>query len=415
VSSFFSNFGRSRVADYKTQRGFSPSTRVASSLRFSLPRDFGVEDLSQYAEEDLPGAIYRDEEDPFAPTASNTTSAWVTPWNLLFPTRTESPLPRTPSPITRTALPESYKRTRLASPTSTSSLDALAQVAAAAPCSVTPELQYPDPLEITQPQEEEVRSEHTFGPPSRSVSPSYHVRTPSPQPPVSRTPSPLVDTPLPVPPPSLVQVVPLSSPPSDQENIRPPLEEIVEAPLDPYLPPACIQDPSPIHPHQFFLLDIDGQQVWWPISEGQVTSFLELPSHDALLDHPTIFPTVTPFKGHSPHVALASPTDQWQAAIFDIPALHLCSRAGYAPPTADTPLGYICYTFRPSIRATFLKHSQLVRNIFEGALVISDLYDFLDGRRVYIYGKLRFGVDSVYITDQTLHYEDAVARHPYLL
>jgi hypothetical protein len=415
VSSFFSNFGRSRVADYNTQRGFSPSTRVASSLRFSLPRDFGVEDLSQYAEEDLPGAIYRDEEDPFAPTASNTTSARVTPWNLLFPTRTESPLPRTPSPITRTALPESYKRTRLASPTSTSSLDALAQVAAAAPRSVTPELQYPDPLEITQPQEEEVRSEHTFGPPSRSVSPSYHVRTPSPQPPVSRTPSPLVDTPLPVPPPSLMQVVPLSSPPSDQENIRPPLEEIVEAPLDPYLPPACIQDPSPIHPHQFFLLDIDGQQVWWPISEGQVTSFLELPSHDALLDHPTIFPMVTPFKGHSPHVALASPTDQWQAAIFDIPALHLCSRAGYAPPAADTPLGYICYTFRPSIRATFLKHSQLVRNVFEGALVISDLYDFLDGRRVYIYGKLRFGVDSVYITDQTLHYEDAVARHPYLL
>jgi hypothetical protein len=150
VSSFFSNFGRSRVADYETQRGFSPSTRVASSSRFSLPRDFGVEDLSQYAEEDLPGAIYRDEEDPFAPTASNTTSARVTPWNLLFPTRTESPLPRTPSPISRTSLPESYERTRLASPASTSSLDALAQVAAVAPRSVTPELQYPDPLEITQ-------------------------------------------------------------------------------------------------------------------------------------------------------------------------------------------------------------------------------------------------------------------------
>jgi hypothetical protein len=415
VSSFFSNFGRSRVADYETQRGFSPSARVTPPSRFSLPRDFGVEDLSQYAEEDLPGAIYRDEEDPFAPTASNTTSTRVTPWNLLFPSRTESPLPRTPSPISRTSLSESYERTRLASPVSTSSLDALAQVAATAPRSVTPELQYPDPLEITQSPEEEVRSEHTFGHPSRSVSPSYHVRTPSPQPPVSRTPSPLVNTPPPVPPPSLVQVVPSPSPPSDQENICPPLEEVVEAPLDPYLPPACIQNPSPVHPHQFFLLDIDGQQVWRPVSEGQVTSFLNLPSHDDLLDHPTLFPTVTPFKGHSPHVALASPTDRWQSAIFDIPALHLCSRAGYASPATDIPLGYICYTFRPSIRATFLKHSQLVRNVFEGALVISDLYDFLDGRRIYIYGKLRFGIDSVYITDQTLHYEDIVARHPYLL
>jgi hypothetical protein len=241
VSSFFSNFGRSRVADYETQREFSPSTRVAPPSRFSLPRDFGVEDLSQYAEEDLPGAIYRDEEDLFAPTASNTTSTRVTPWNLLFPSRTESPLPRTPSPITRTSLLESYERTRLASPVSTASLDALAQVAAVAPRSVTPELQYPDPLEIAQSQEEEVHSEHTFGPPSRSVSPSYHVRTPSPQPPVSRTPSPLVDTPPSVPPPSLMQAVPSPSPPSDQENIRPPLEEIVEAPLDPYLPPACIQ------------------------------------------------------------------------------------------------------------------------------------------------------------------------------
>jgi hypothetical protein len=258
------------------------------------------------------------------PTASNTTSAQVTPWNLIFPSRTDSPLPRTPSPINRTSLPESYERTHLALPTSTSSLDALAQVAAVAPRSVTPELQYPDPLEVAQPPEE-APSEHTFGPPSRSTLPSYHVRTPSPQPPVSRTPSPLVNTPPPVPPSSLVQVVPSPPPPSDQENILPPLEEIVEAPLDPYLPPACIQNPSPVHPHQFFLLDIDGQQVWRPVNEGQVTSFLNLPSHDDLLDHPTLFPTVTPFKGHSPHVALASPTDRWQSAIFDIPALHLCS------------------------------------------------------------------------------------------
>jgi hypothetical protein len=182
-----------------------------------------------------------------------------------------------------------------------------------------------------------------------------------------------------------VQVVPSPPPPSDQENIRPPLEEIVEAPLDPYLPPACIQNPSPVHPHQFFLLDIDGQQVWRPINEGQVTSFLEIPSHDALLDHPTIFPTVTPFKGHSPHVALASPTDRWQSAIFDIPALHLCSRTGYASPAVDTPLGYICYTFRPSIRTTFLKHSQLVRNVFEGSLVISDLYDQGNCTQIYMY------------------------------
>jgi hypothetical protein len=114
VSSFFNNLGRSRVADYDTRRGFSPSTRVATPSRFSLPRDFGVEDLSQYAEEDLPGAVYRDEEDPFAPTATNTTSARVTPWNLVFPTRTESPLPRTPRPSSETRSPKATSE--LASP-----------------------------------------------------------------------------------------------------------------------------------------------------------------------------------------------------------------------------------------------------------------------------------------------------------
>jgi hypothetical protein len=131
VSSFFTNLGCSHVADYNTRRGFSSSTCVASPSRFSLPHNFGVKDLSQYAEEDLPGAIYHDEEDPFAPTASNTTSTRVTLWSLIFPTRTESPLPRTPSPIDRApSFPVSNERTRLASPAS--SLDTLAQVAVGA-------------------------------------------------------------------------------------------------------------------------------------------------------------------------------------------------------------------------------------------------------------------------------------------
>jgi hypothetical protein len=209
------------------------------------------------------------------------TSARVTPWNLLFPTRTESPLPRTPSPIVRNSLPESYERTRLASPASTSSLDALAQVAAVAPRSVTPELQYPDPLEVAP------------APGGRKPF-RAHLRPPSRVPPRRRTTYvPLAATPLipysvasgygsppQGPPPSFVQAVSSSSPPSDQENIRPPLEELTETPLDPYLPPACIQNPSPVHPHQFFIVELDGQQVWRPISEGQVASFLSLPSHD---------------------------------------------------------------------------------------------------------------------------------------
>jgi hypothetical protein len=103
---------------------------------------------------------------------------------------------------------------------------------------------------------------------------------------------------------------------------------------------------------------------------------LNLPSHTALLEQPTLFPTVTPFKGYTPHAALASPTDHWQALIFDILALHVCSHASFAPPAIDTPLGYIIYTFRPSIRQTFLKHNLLVHNVFEGSLIIADVTTF---------------------------------------
>jgi hypothetical protein len=195
---------------------------------------------------------------------------------------------------------------------------------------------------------------------------------------------------------------------------RPPLASITPCPLDPYLPPPCVQNPPPIHPHQYFLIELDGQQVWRPITEGESPSVVKFPTYEYLLSQPLIFPTVAPFKGYSPHSALVSPTNIWQATLFNIPPLYVCCHAGYAPPTVDIPFGYLVYTFRPSIRKTFLKHGHLVHNVFEGALVVSEVYDFLDGRRIYTYGKLRFHQDTVRITHQTLHFEDALSCYPFL-
>jgi hypothetical protein len=42
-------------------------TSVATDL---LPDDLGVEDLTLYDEQDLPGAIYYPDDDPFAPTTA---------------------------------------------------------------------------------------------------------------------------------------------------------------------------------------------------------------------------------------------------------------------------------------------------------------------------------------------------------
>jgi hypothetical protein len=216
---------------------------------------------------------------------------------------------------------------------------------------------YPDPLDVAPSEEEEAPTEFTFGPLSCSASPSYHVRLPSPRSPVSRTPSPFAFSPSPV----------------------------------------------------------DNRQIWRPVSEGEVVSFLDFPTHQQLLQYDTVFPTVTPFQGYTPHAALVNPTNRWQATLFDIPSIYTCCRAGFALPSPRAPLGYVVFTFRLSIKETFLRHSALVRNVFEGSLVVTEVYNFLDGRRVYVYGHLQFGQNSVYVVNPAYHFEDAIARYPALL
>jgi hypothetical protein len=142
--------------------------------------------------------------------------------------------------------------------------------------------EYPDPLDVAQSQEEETPTEFTFGPPSRSASPSYHIHSPSPRFPVSRTPSPFAFSLSPVPSPRPLPRVPSPLPPSlEQENHRPPLARIPMPPLDPYLPLRCISHPSPVHPHQYFIIELDNRQIWRPISEGEVVSFFKIPNAPA--------------------------------------------------------------------------------------------------------------------------------------
>jgi hypothetical protein len=152
-----------------------------------------------------------------------------------------------------------------------------------------------------------------------------------------------------------------------------------------------------------------------PISEGGIVSFLNFPTHKQLIEYATVFPTVTPFKGYSLHATLIEPCNHWQATLFDISSIYICCRASHALPSPGAPLSYTIYTFCPSLKNTFLWHSQLVWNIFEGSLVVTEVYDFLNGRRVYMYGRLAFGQDSVFVTNQAYHFEDAVACYPTLL
>jgi hypothetical protein len=50
-----------------------------------------------------------------------------------------------------------------------------------------------------------------------------------------------------------------------------------------------------------------------------------------------------------------------------------------------------------------------------GALVILDIHDILDGRRIHTYGFLRFDSGQIFIDNQAYHFEDSVWTNPLLL
>jgi hypothetical protein len=200
----------------------------------------------------------------------------------------------------------------------------------------------------------------------------------------------------------------------EQEN-REPLRQLSQPPPSPYLPPPCVNAPEDEHPHQFIVVSHESGDEWRPIAEFEAASLLNLPTYSTLVNRPTIFPTVIPFKGFTPHLALVEPTDNWQANLFQIPSLYVCCRAGLTFPTPDLPLGFITYSFRHSIRETFSKHGSLVRNVFTHSLVVTEVYDFLDGRRIICYGKLSFNQGAIYIIDPAFHFEDIARQYPQLL
>ena len=60
----------------------------------------------------------------------------------------------------------------------------------------------------------------------------------------------------------------------------------------------------------------------------------------------------------------------------------------------------------------------LVRNTYEGVLVIVEIHNFLDRCMVTMYGYLhfnhRFGVDQDFIVNQWYHFKDTVRTSPHL-
>ena len=279
------------------------------------------------------------------------------------------------------------------------------------PLLLAPPANSPDPDNAPDSRPQESPSVQTFG----VRSPSYHVQSPTPSPP------PVPASPLfppsrrcSAPPNTTLPLLPAAEEDrlDNQEN-RPPTASLPYI-QNPYAPPPCTQVPHRYHPHQFFIVRHDGHETWRPASETQQLSLLEFLTVSQIVQNPPAFSSVLQFKGYSHHTSTIVPTDAYQAGLFSIPALTVCAYAGLSEPTLDIPLGYIHYSFRTSIKQLFTRLPLYTRLCFSGALVISEVHDFLDGRRILTYGYLRFDGPHIFIADQAHYFEDAVRAFPVL-
>ena len=344
------------------------------------------------------------------------------PTQLITPSST-SPLQYPASPIVSPEVEAAVRLTHLANPLPP--LETLTQLASLAPPSSSLEnnilglttdqrslsplllpplfTNNPDSADTLNTRPSESLSAQTFG----THSPSYHVWSPSPSPTLSPASSP--------PPPSR----PSSAPPNttlpglptveetrleNQENC-PPTAALPHIP-DPYAPPLCSQQEHQYHPHQFFIVQRDSTETWHPIAEAQCSSLLEFLTVTQILQDPPAFALVLSFKGYSHHTSTIIPTDAYQAGLFSIPTLTTCADAGLSEPTVDVPLGYIHYSFRALVKRLFTPFPLYTHLCFTGALVISEVHDFLNGHRIFTYGFLHFDSPNIYISDQAYYFDN---------
>ena len=292
----------------------------------------------------------------------------------------------------------------------------------------SPELRYPSPV---QPPAEEGTQERPFTIFS-PVPGTNRVKSPSPIPETRQVPSPSAhswhaapvtpwdqSSPRPFSPinyEAVARRVGYQSPPRapspephpDQENIPPvPVRR----------PPPCIYSRE-IHPHQFIAVHTPQGEEWCPIDKVYQDSITNIRTAEQLCTVPPVFTGVIPFRQSAPHYLTIYPRQHRLAIAAGIQPLYACSQAVRDQSSPDLPLGSIKYNFRRGIAEAVTGLPNLVRNSYEGVLVIVEIHDFLDGRTVTTYGYLhfnhRFGVDQAFIVNQGYHFEDAVRTSPHL-
>ena len=265
-----------------------------------------------------------------------------------------------------------------------------------------PELQYPDPFDISP----EASLRHQVSDPNDDI-PEQELLPPVVIAPVATVPSP-------APPSCSISPVFIK-----QETPEPPtlvFSPTVGVPAPPpghQTYPICLFDLPTCtyqehrHPHQYTLLYQGEDSIWYPQEEFLSQDFVSnIPTVESLdFTHPHF---VTRFRGPIPHLAYL------QCRTGVLSQVALCAKVSLHPHSLHFPLGYLEVSFKEALVLLFAQLRPKWRQHFEGSYLPFLTFDFLDGRRATVSGKMHFTENGLFVIDRIVRTEDSLCTNPHL-
>jgi len=159
------------------------------------------------------------------------------------------------------------------------------------------------------------------------------------------------------------------------------------------------------HPRQYTVIYQNDQKLWYPQEEFVDKDFLRLILlHSDITDYPAAY--VTPFQAPIYHNILVHPFSTL------LPPVHMCAKVGRHPYSAHFPFGYLESSFLDSIKFLFSRFPPTWLQEFEGCQVPLVAYDFLDGWVALLCGHLHFTEEGIFFLNHTTHIEDLLCIQP---
>jgi len=159
------------------------------------------------------------------------------------------------------------------------------------------------------------------------------------------------------------------------------------------------------HPHQYTVVYQNDQKLWYPQEEFIDKDFLCLiPLYSDIADYPTAY--VTPFRAPIYHNVLIHPFGTLLSPV------HMCTKVGCHPHSAHFPFGYLELSFLDSIKFLFSRFPPMWLQEFEGCQVPLVAYDFLDRRVALLCGHLHFTEEGIFFLNRSTRIEDLLRTQP---